>query len=60
VSALGGIGFTVSLFITQLAFADAATAASAKLAIFAASVVAAVAGFALLRIADRGRVAPHD
>jgi NhaA family Na+:H+ antiporter len=55
VAALGGIGFTVSLFITQLAFADPEIVASAKLAIFAASVVAAVAGFALLRAVERGR-----
>jgi NhaA family Na+:H+ antiporter len=49
---LGGIGFTVSLFITPLAFADAATTASAKLAIFAASLVAAGAGFMVLRVAS--------
>ncbi|HUG05371.1 MAG TPA: Na+/H+ antiporter NhaA [Candidatus Limnocylindria bacterium] len=56
---LGGIGFTVSLFITQLAFTDAATTASAKISIFAASLVAAVVGFTVLRIA-RPQVATDD
>ena len=51
VATLGGIGFTVSLFITQLAFTDAALAASAKLGVFAASVCAAVIGGAILRLA---------
>ena len=53
VAALGGIGFTVSLFISQLAFSDAALAASAKLGVFAASVCAAVIGGAILRLAQR-------
>jgi Na+:H+ antiporter, NhaA family len=48
-SALAGIGFTVSLFIAQLAFVDAATVGAAKLAIFAASLVAGVAGYLLLQ-----------
>ena len=51
VAALGGIGFTVSLFITQLAFADPATEALAKLGVFGASVLAAVLGVAILRLA---------
>ena len=53
VAALGGIGFTVSLFITQLAFLDATLAASAKLGVFAASVCAAVIGGAILRLAHK-------
>lgn len=48
-SALGGIGFTVSLFIAQLAFTDSATVGAAKIAIFAASLVAGVTGYLLLR-----------
>jgi len=45
---LGGIGFTVSLFIAQLAYDDPATIATAKIGILAASVVAAVLGAATL------------
>jgi Na+:H+ antiporter, NhaA family len=49
VSAVAGIGFTVSLFITDLAFSDAALADEAKLGILAASVLAGALGFAILR-----------
>ncbi len=47
-AALGGIGFTVSLFIAGLAFSDPALADAAKLAILAASVTSAVVGAAIL------------
>ncbi len=47
VAALGGIGFTVSLFITNLAFTDPALVAAAKLAILVASVTAAALGTAI-------------
>ena len=47
-AALGGIGFTVSLFVTGLAFTDPQLQDAAKLAILAASLTAAVAGAALL------------
>lgn len=53
VAALGGIGFTVSLFITQLSFADPATVDVAKLGIFAGSAVSAVLGVGLLVRASR-------
>ena len=46
---VAGIGFTVSLFIAELAFDDPALADAAKLAILAASVVAAVLGAILVR-----------
>jgi Na+:H+ antiporter, NhaA family len=47
---LGGIGFTMSLFIASLAFgASAEWLASAKLGILVASVIAGVAGWCLLR-----------
>jgi NhaA family Na+:H+ antiporter len=49
VSWLGGIGFTMSLFVTGLAFRDDAQVTDAKVGIFAASVVAAIAGWLLLR-----------
>ncbi|HJP41235.1 MAG TPA: Na+/H+ antiporter NhaA, partial [Dehalococcoidia bacterium] len=50
VSVLGGIGFTVSLFITDLAFTDAQFQGEAKAGVFAASIVAAVLGLLILRI----------
>ena len=46
---LAGIGFTVSLFITELAFTDPDTAAAAKLAILVASLAAAMAGAAAVK-----------
>lgn len=46
--ALAGIGFTMSLFIAGEAFPNAADFASAKIAIFAASLVAGVLGTAIL------------
>ena len=45
---LAGIGFTMSLFIAGQAFADPGDFAAAKLAVFAASVVSALAGVAIL------------
>lgn len=47
--ALAGIGFTVSLFITELAFTSEALSDAAKLGIFIGSTVAGVAGYLLLR-----------
>jgi NhaA family Na+:H+ antiporter len=47
-AALGGVGFTVSLFIAGLAFPDPALADAAKVAILAASVTSAAAGAAIL------------
>jgi len=54
---LAGIGFTVSLFITGLAFTDERLVTNAKLAILVASAVAGTAGFFVLRLlAARRRV----
>jgi len=47
-SALGGIGFTMSLFIAGEAFPEAADYAAAKIAIFIASLIAGVAGTLIL------------
>lgn len=56
---LGGIGFTMSIFIASLAFAGPARLAEAKLAILAASLVAGAAGWALLRAGSPGaRLSP--
>jgi NhaA family Na+:H+ antiporter len=48
IAALGGIGFTVSLFIAQLAYSDPLTIDSAKFGIFAGSIVSALLGVAIL------------
>lgn len=45
---VAGIGFTMSLFVTSLAFNNPAYMAQAKIGIFAASIVAAVAGYLVL------------
>ena len=49
VSLLTGIGFTMSLFIANLAFGDPAVLDQAKIAIFAASLLSGVLGWGLLR-----------
>ncbi|UZN01974.1 Na+/H+ antiporter NhaA [Cellulomonas sp. S1-8] len=46
---LAGIGFTISLFIAQLAFDDPVLLERAKIGVLAGSLVAAVAGSLLLR-----------
>jgi len=45
---LGGIGFTMSIFITHLAFLDESIIAAVKLGVFAASFIAAVIGVLLI------------
>ena len=50
---LAGIGFTMSLFVTTLAFADPAVRAEAKLAIILGSLLSAVAGIGWLHVAQR-------
>lgn len=53
---LGGIGFTMSIFIANLAFAgQAATIDSSKLAILTASLLAGLAGYLYLRSATLSR-----
>jgi Na+/H+ antiporter NhaA len=46
---LAGIGFTVALFVTELAFDDPALEDSAKIGIFIGSFIAGVLGYVLLR-----------
>jgi Na+:H+ antiporter, NhaA family len=45
---LGGIGFTMSIFITHLAFADETIISAIKLGVFAASFIAAIIGVLLI------------
>ena len=47
-SVLAGIGFTMSIFITELAFSDPRLIKEAKLSIFAASITAAILGSIIL------------
>ncbi len=54
-SLLGGIGFTMSIFITNLAFADAQVVTESKMSILLASVTAAVVGLAILKINSPGK-----
>lgn len=48
-AALAGIGFTVSLFITELAFTDEGLLSASKLGIFIGSIVAGTIGYLVLR-----------
>jgi NhaA family Na+:H+ antiporter len=52
---LAGIGFTMSLFITGLAFSDPELVTVSKLGILVASVVAGLVGWALLRFSAAAR-----
>jgi len=47
---LGGIGFTMSIFITLLAYTDMDMANNAKISILIGSVVAAIIGLVWLKI----------
>ena len=51
VACLGGVGFTISLFITELAFGEGALAHAARVGIFIGSLVAGIAGYLVLRAA---------
>jgi len=58
VAMLGGIGFTVALFVTELAFDPGVLADQAKIGILAASTIAGAIGFLYLRAV--GRVVDSD
>ena len=49
VALVGGIGFTVAIFVTGLAFDDHALVDNAKMGILAASLVAGLVGYFILR-----------
>jgi NhaA family Na+:H+ antiporter len=56
VGVLAGIGFTVSLFVTELAFTDPTVADEARVGVFAASIVAGGLGAVVLRAVARRRL----
>lgn len=57
-SLLAGIGFTMSIFITLLAFNDAAIIVNSKIAILTASLLAAISGLVILK--NVRKIAPAD
>ena len=59
VAVLGGIGFTVSLFVTGLAYPAGQNADDSKLAVLVSSVLASVIGAVVILVARRGS-APAD
>jgi NhaA family Na+:H+ antiporter len=52
---LAGIGFTMSIFISDLAFSDPQTIQIAKVGVFAASIIAAILGMTLLSMSAKKR-----
>ena len=50
---LGGIGFTVSLFVTELSFETDQLLTSAKVGILVASLLSGIIGYMLLRSEQR-------
>ena len=52
-AALSGIGFTISLFIVDLAITDPHSADMARVGVLAASVIAFALGWAVFRLTDR-------
>jgi NhaA family Na+:H+ antiporter len=59
VGALAGIGFTVSLFITELAYADPAVIDAAKIGVLGGSILAAIIGLVILARAGRDPADPR-
>jgi len=53
VACLGGIGFTMAMFINSLAYQDPRMIMYAKVGIFVGSILSAALGFVVLRYATR-------
>ncbi|MBS1196079.1 MAG: nhaA, partial [Actinobacteria bacterium] len=60
VAAVAGIGFTVALFISGLAFSDPHLADQAKLGIYAGSILAGGLGYLVLRTAPAPAAVPEE
>ena len=58
VSLVAGVGFTVSLFVTSLAFGSSRFGDEAKIGVLTGSLVAAVLGLSVLWLAGRSRPTP--
>jgi len=54
-SMLAGIGFTMSIFVAELAFKDKEVVQMAKIGIFGASLIAAVLGLTILSMAAKSK-----
>ncbi len=57
---LGGIGFTMSVFITMLAFNDESIINNAKLVIIVSSILAGTIGFTILKISLKNGLVEED
>ena len=57
---LAGIGFTMSIFITLLAFNDQQLVINSKIAILCASLIAAIAGLILIKNIKAPTISPED
>lgn len=60
VGIMGGLGFTMSILISGLAFASASEVMAAKCAILVGSLTSAVLGIVFVRAATAGHDAPED
>jgi len=56
VATVAGIGFTVAIFVADLAFVDESVLGAAKLGILVASVIAGLVGFVAVRASGRSRL----
>ncbi|MEI4486807.1 Na+/H+ antiporter NhaA [Frigidibacter sp. MR17.14] len=60
VACLAGIGFTMSLFIGSLSFSDAALMNEVRMGVLLGSLLSAVVGFVLLRMAPQAKERTRD